>query len=260
MAEQRRKRGRPPGGEFVDKSEVVHFRIRPDTKELLVKAAAASGRTVSQECEHRLLRGLEDFGGDEQTTTLLRIWARAIRNTRNLRDPEARWWSDPYLYEQAIRAFTALAKLLRPAGALPPTLEEALDLGGPRQGEISIELTLREIQSVDPAKPLTQQTKHERWLNGLRKDLGLLADRPEVWGRSADYVRAEKAFAESLEPQWSEYISLRGKQGFSDSTLPDEEREQIELSRLTPEERDRYLELRQEITGRIAEFRKRMSI
>lgn len=258
MAEKRRKRGRPPGGEFVDKSTVVHFRVRPGTKALLERAAAASGRSVSQECEHRLLRGLEDFG-DEPTTALLKIWAAAIKATRNLHDPKARWWSDPYLYEQATRAFAALLKSLRPPGALPPTPEEILDLGGLHQGEISIDLTLREIQAVDPTKPLARQTKHEQWLNGLRKDLGLLADRPQVWGRSADYVRAERAFAESLEPEWSEYISLRGKQGFGDPNLPDEEREQIQLSKLAPEERDRYVELRQEIARQIAEFRKKMT-
>jgi hypothetical protein len=256
LAQIRRKRGRPPGGEFTDKSTVVHFRVRPETKALLEKAAGVSGRTVSQECEYRLLRGLEDFG-DEPTTALLKIWAAAIKATRNLNDPKARWWSDPYLYEQATRAFAALIKSLRPPGAMPPTLEEILDLGGPRQGEISIELTLREIQTVDPTKPLAQQTKHERWLNALRKDLGLLADRPEIWGRSADDVRAEKEFAKSLEPEWSEYIALRRKQGFSDPNLPDEERAQIELSKLTAEERDQYLELARGLTRRIAEFRRK---
>jgi hypothetical protein len=140
---------------------------------------------------------------------------------------------------------------------MPPTLEEILDLGGPRQGEISIELTLREIQTVDPTKPLAQQTKHERWLNALRKDLGLLADRPEIWGRSADDVRAEKEFAKSLEPEWSEYIALGRKQGVADPNLPDEERAQIELSKLTAAERDRYLELARELTRRIAEFRRK---
>jgi hypothetical protein len=256
MAEKR-KRGRPPGGEYADKSEVVHFRIRADTKALLEKAARTNGRTMSQECEYRLLRGLEDFG-DEPTTALMKIWATAIRASRNLQDAKARWWSDPYLYEQAAKSFAVLFQSLRPPGALPPTVEEILDLGGSRQGEISIGFILREIQLVDPAKPLARQTKHERWLNMLRKDLGPLADRPQVWGRSADDARAEQALRQSLEPEWNEYIALSRKQGIADPDLPDQEREQIELSKLTPQERDRYLELRKHITTRIAEFRKKM--
>ena len=48
------KRGRPPGGEYAEKSAVMNFRIRPDTKRLLQQAAHMSGRTLSQETEHQI--------------------------------------------------------------------------------------------------------------------------------------------------------------------------------------------------------------
>ena len=134
MAEKKRKRGRPPGGEFTDKSEVVHFRVRPDTKALLEKAAQATGRTVSQECEHRLLRGLDDFDS-EPTTAALKIFSLAIDTASKFRDPNgaARWWNDPYLFEVAKRTFTGVLDLFRPPGATPDTeniyFQQMKDLG-----------------------------------------------------------------------------------------------------------------------------------
>ena len=53
------KRGRVPKGEYAGKTEVMSFRITPDTKTALRRAAATSGRSLSQEAEHRLRRGLE---------------------------------------------------------------------------------------------------------------------------------------------------------------------------------------------------------
>jgi hypothetical protein len=47
------KRGRVPKGEYAGKTEVMSFRITPDTKVALRRAAAASGRSLSQEAEHR---------------------------------------------------------------------------------------------------------------------------------------------------------------------------------------------------------------
>jgi hypothetical protein len=49
-----KKRGRPAQGEVTGKSAVFSTRIRPDTRADLVEAAKASGRSLSQEIEHRL--------------------------------------------------------------------------------------------------------------------------------------------------------------------------------------------------------------
>lgn len=200
MAEKKRKRGRPPGGEFSEKSEVVHFRVRPDTKALLETAARASGRTVSQECEHRLLRGLDDFD-NEPTTAVLKIFSLAIDTATKFRDPkgEARWWTDPYLFEVAKRTFTGLLDLFRPSGAAAPPddifFQQMRDLSAHTAAAV-----VRRIQLIDPAKPYARQTRPEVWFSMLRKELGPLADRPVIWGKSAEELRKEHAELDAIRP------------------------------------------------------------
>jgi hypothetical protein len=65
------RRGRAPQGEYAGKTGVLSFRIRPDTKTALRKAAAAANRSLSQEAEHRLRRGLDE---DE---TISSLWGGA---------------------------------------------------------------------------------------------------------------------------------------------------------------------------------------
>src|SRR5438093_1480133 len=54
------KRGRPPKGEYPEKKRVFASRVREDTWEMLQRAAAKSSRSVSQEFEFRLRRGLDE--------------------------------------------------------------------------------------------------------------------------------------------------------------------------------------------------------
>jgi hypothetical protein len=74
-------RGRAPKGEYAGKIEVMSFRLTPDTKAALRRAAATSGRSLSQETEHRLRRGLDDeeaiskLWGDVKTSAMLRLAA-----------------------------------------------------------------------------------------------------------------------------------------------------------------------------------------
>jgi hypothetical protein len=200
MAEKKRKRGRPPGGEFTGKSEVVHFRITPDTKVLLERAAQSSGRTVSQECEFRLLRGLEDLG-NEPTTAVLKIFSVAINNSLRHLDPhgKARWWSDPYQFELMQRAFAGVLGMFRPPGESPPTNDEYIESA--RRVFASNAADIMElIQLADPAKPHTGQTKQEAWAGMRRKELGALADRPILRGRTAQERRQEHVLLDALRP------------------------------------------------------------
>src|SRR5262245_17023634 len=70
------KRGRRPKGEYPEKKRVFASRIREDTWGMLRQAATRSGRSVSQEFEHQLRRGLdeakrtEDTFGDPRTFAL----------------------------------------------------------------------------------------------------------------------------------------------------------------------------------------------
>jgi hypothetical protein len=83
MARKKAKIGRPPrhGGESLSKSRT--FRVRPHLDELLQKAAAEAGRSVSEEIEYRLDRSFYEaamyrgaFG--ERTGDLFRAFATAI--------------------------------------------------------------------------------------------------------------------------------------------------------------------------------------
>jgi hypothetical protein len=240
MAEKR-KRGRPPGGEYAGKSEVVHIRLRPDTKAALERAARASGRTVSQETEHRLLRGLNDFG-KEPTGALLEIAGTAIGKALDLKGTQTRWWEDPRAFEQAANVIDAVLDMFRPQGASPRAADRPFTSDARQLAILSVENTLRAVQIVDPTKPYARQTKHERWANMLRKDLGPLADVPAIWGETAEQARARY---EKLAPILSEYIPLTQKLGVAELDFP--ERERIAMSPLTKQERERYLELRRQI-------------
>ena len=77
------KRGRRPRGEYPEKKRVFASRIREDTWQMLQQAAATSGRSISQEFEHRLRRGLdedkwiEDGFGDRRTCAVMKMAAMA---------------------------------------------------------------------------------------------------------------------------------------------------------------------------------------
>src|SRR5258708_5535020 len=86
------KRGRRPKGEYPEKKRVFASRIREDTWEMLQRAAANSGRSVSQEFEFRLRRGLdedekiENTFGDLKTYGLMKLAGQAVKSMCELRN------------------------------------------------------------------------------------------------------------------------------------------------------------------------------
>ena len=190
MAKARRRGGRPPKGEYAGKSAVMNFRVRPDTKQLLEAAAHASERTLSQETEHQLRRALFHTGVSPIHALMATI-ASVIDGLRNLENPKARWFSDPYLFAQGREAMTTAYEMFCPEGAPPQTIEENLELGGRMQGRLAILERLRDIQIADPSVPLSKRSQHERILVMEKTDLGALAERPRVYGMTADQTREE---------------------------------------------------------------------
>ena len=85
-------RGRAPKGEYAGKTEVMSFRLTPDTKAALRRAAATSGRSLSQEAEHRLRRGLDEeeaiskLWGDVKTSAMLRLAAQVVQSLGTMRE------------------------------------------------------------------------------------------------------------------------------------------------------------------------------
>jgi hypothetical protein len=224
----KKKRGRPPHGEYPEKSDVMNFRIRPDTKRLLVQAARASGRTLSGECEHQLRRAVAEMGTG-RTHAVMTTIGRAIDGLVELKKgaPGIDWWSDPDLYVQARQVVLTALDLFRPPEAA--TGEDRPE--NAREAEFEIEATLREIQLFDETKPFVKQKPYERWLGMMKKDLGPLADRPVVWGVSAARVREDQ---ERFRPFRDELVALSRKA----ERMPDA---------MSPDERDRLKELWNEV-------------
>ena len=83
-------------GEYAGKSSVFSTRIRPDLRRYLEKAAKTSGRSLSQEVEHRLRRSfveddkIADAFGDRRTYRLMRMMADAIHLSQELDMTEPR--------------------------------------------------------------------------------------------------------------------------------------------------------------------------
>ena len=198
---------------YPSKSDVINFRIQPSTKTALQKAAAASGRTMSAETEHQLHRALSDMGTG-RTHAIFATIAMTIDGFlapvrpdtgKPAKPARAKWWDDPRLFDQAAKLTAAALELLRPQGPPSPEVEDPI---GEHSARFAIEATLREIQTADPAIPFAQQKPNQRWLALLKQDLGPLADRPSVFGLTADEARKVDAL---VRPLLDEYIPLSRK-------------------------------------------------
>jgi hypothetical protein len=166
-------RGRRPKGEYPEKKRVFASRVREDTWAKLQRAAASSGRSVSQEFEHRLRRGLdedetiESTWGDQKTLSMMRLAAQAVQSLGNVRNAKVHWTADVVLFDAALEAITGTLRVFRPHvliatgfATCPP------ELGTPA---LSI---IREAQAADPARPLNRSTKRQRAMTRLKEDLG----------------------------------------------------------------------------------------
>jgi len=184
------KRGRAPQGEYVGKSKVMGFRVTPTTLAELQKASKESGRSLSQETEHRLRRDLFDHGSTP-TWAVMRTIAYAIDRLVNIKNPKAGWLDDPYLFQQAKLAMNTMVDLYAPREAPPTTVEENLDRGGRMQGKAVVHELLRNIQVADLTTPRAKQTIKQRALSILKIDLNDLSERPRPYGKSAKQLRRE---------------------------------------------------------------------
>ena len=194
---------------YPEKSSVINFRITPETKRLLEQAARAHGRTLSSECELQLQRSLSSPENSQTHAimTLIGLAIDAVTNIQTLdklaagrKHKPVQWWNDPYLYVQVEQMVIAALGVLRPRGPLPNI--------DPRQRDFVLNALVREIQVADPSVPFEKQTPHQRRINRLKQDLGLLADRAAPFGVDADAAREEVA---SMKPFREELIALTKK-------------------------------------------------
>jgi hypothetical protein len=165
------RRGRAPKGEYAGKTAVMSFRITPDTKAALMKAAASSGRSLSQETEHRIRCALDNdertsnFWGDAKTFAMMRLAAQAVQSLGKVRGARVHWTADAELFDAAIEAIIGTLWAFRPLTA-PNFSTASPKIGAPPLGLI------REAQAADPAYPLSKSTRRRRALARFREDLG----------------------------------------------------------------------------------------
>jgi hypothetical protein len=205
---------------YPEKSAVMNFRITPQTKRLLAKAATESGRTVSSECEHQLQRALSDIGTGP-TYALMMTIGKAIDSLIILgsADGAGRWWSDPYLFDQAAGVVTAAFEMFRPKGELLRR-----DDVGSRQGEFLIKSTLRELQLVDESVPFDKQSPHQRWLTRLKQELGTIVNIPVIWDMTAEQA---KELHERSREVLRELIPLSRKAAATPQAMTEEETQNL---------------------------------
>jgi hypothetical protein len=174
------KRGRRPRGEYPEKKRVFASRVREDTWEMLQRAAANSGRSVSQEFEFRLRRGLdedekiESTFGDLKTYGLMKLAAQAVKSMCELKNVNVHWTANVTAFDEALEVITRTLKGFRPHVLTATNLVA----GTPELGTPALVEIVREIQAADPARPLGKVSKRERAMLRLQSELGDLVDRP----------------------------------------------------------------------------------
>ncbi|MGE0652803.1 MAG: hypothetical protein AB7P12_13805 [Alphaproteobacteria bacterium] len=210
------KRGPMPRGEYQNKSAVLSTRIRADTRKHLQEAAEQSGRSLSQEIEHRLRRSFEDEGkiiaifGGYRTYAVFRAVVAAVEATRSpYGEDGCHWLDDPHHFDLAVQTAMAVLVGFRPAGD-PAQLKT--DDGGLSRAEwhefgagSKAASLLDAIQKAPPDIPIADDgdsyARSIRLLAIIRSDLGAVADRYRVFRGNAAELRAE---ADRLEREAAE--------------------------------------------------------
>jgi hypothetical protein len=184
------KRGRRPKGEYPEKKRIFASRMREDTWAKLKEAAAKSGRSISQEFEHRLRRGLdedekiEETFGDQRTYALMKLAAQAINSRPNLTNQNVHWTADPVLFTQALDLMAKTLSVLQPRG-----IGVTPEIGAP-----VLEM-LQEAKAADPARPLNRSTRRHRAMVRLKDQLG------ELVARAGDRRPGESATEKGKRPK-----------------------------------------------------------
>jgi TraY domain len=167
-------RGGRPRKRAVQAGEKVQIgvRISPALRGNLEKAAARSGRSLTQEAELRLERSFErqdilaealTLAFDRHTAGLVMVLARAMEATGRVGSfisneslkSHANWRNDPFAYQEATLAVDAIMKAFRPTGDVvrPPLAKLAMFGAKPPLtsfGESIADELIQAIQSKPP--------------------------------------------------------------------------------------------------------------
>jgi hypothetical protein len=178
------KRGPVPRGEFHNKSAVLSTRIREDTRAALERAAAASGKSLSQEIEYRLRSSFDkdrvisaEFG-NRQNYALLRLLASLFDSAPN----EGPWLHDPENFNHILDSINRVLIALRPNGADSDAETDRL------VGELNAAALADELARADPSMPPDQAANRFNYVKaGLGEAVaGRLRSLEELSGMNAD--------------------------------------------------------------------------
>jgi TraY domain len=195
------KRGPPPRGEYANKTRVFSTRLREDTKQALQDAAAKSGRSLSQEVEHRLRRSFDedrrmvDCLGGERNYAVLRLIASLMSTVHNPFRPDADWLSDAYQFDQLVKAVVPVLELFRPPGdrSLPTDDEGLRAIGDLQSGQAAGYAALTLLHAPDEL-PVNPKSPMARIKSSLGKEIIARIDkqpqRKLVVGTADDMRRA----------------------------------------------------------------------
>jgi hypothetical protein len=182
------KRGPQPKGEYggkIGRTAVLSTRLQPDTRRRLVAATETSGRSLSQELEHRLRRSFieddkaVDFFGSQSNAAIAKLIGTVIQSTctnwsvktadswvPDLHKGPGEWLRDPKLFDEVLTAIVHALMWFKPSG------------GGDEQFlfyHSTAERIIDEIRSSDPSLPIRKRSTRQHAMAMLKDKLGDLA-------------------------------------------------------------------------------------
>jgi hypothetical protein len=178
-------KGRKPKGEYSGKSLVFSTRISPELRGALEKAAKLSGRSLSQEVEHRLRRSfaedetIVDLFGSRQTYRVMRMMADAIqicqRPGEAVGHPDMTfdWMANAAAFHMARQAIVSVLDMIAPDGT--PGTEDQVK-AAEVLGEAVAGMLWSKVRAADSAIPLAKKTRAAAYKADLMDILPRTAD------------------------------------------------------------------------------------
>jgi hypothetical protein len=182
------RRGPQPKGEYgrkIGRTAVLSTRLQPDTRRRLVAATGTSGRSLSQELEHRLRWTFTeddkafDFFGSQSNAAIAKLIGTVIQSTcthwlvktadgwvPDLHKDPGEWLRDPKLFDEVLTAIVHALMWFKPSGGRG---EQFLFYHS------TAERIIDEIRSADPSLPITKRSTRQHAMAMLKDKLGDLA-------------------------------------------------------------------------------------
>jgi hypothetical protein len=159
-------------------------RITPQTRARLVEAAAASGRSITQEAEFRLDASFAETAYPPEIGALAELLARIMAEVgatvtgANRLSGYGRtdWVEDGFAFDQAVKAALHVLRLSRPTGSRAPHgIFPTLD--GPDLPTLSRQIGKRVADGILEVMRGRERDRSALWSSRIREKLGAIGDR-----------------------------------------------------------------------------------